>query len=912
MKPWHTQTTDEIFETLGSRPEGLEESEARRRLALYGPNELRQEKKLSPLKIFFEQFTSFLILILLAATAISLGVGEVVDAIAIFAIVLLSAVLGFFQEYRAEQALEALKEMAAPMATVLRGGREAKVPARELVPGDVILLAVGDRVPADARVFEEFNLQADESPLTGESTPVQKHTGVLLAETELGDRSNLLFAGTTITYGRGKAAVVATGMNTELGQIARLVQEEKAEKTPLEKRMEEIGKVLGIAALIVVAAVAFLGLVRGHTLLEMFIWGVSLAVAAVPEALPAVVTGALAIGVQRMAKRRAIVRRLPAVETLGSTTVICTDKTGTMTKSEMTVRRVYVCGEELRVSGAGYEPRGEFRRGAQPMAVDGPLALVGKIGALCNDARLEKGEKGWQVTGDPTEGALLVLAAKAGWKPDELNLTYPRIGEIAFSSERKRMSTVHRTPEGRVLICSKGAPEVILEQCTRMLKGQQAIPLQEDDRHRVLIANELMAREALRVLGVAYREMPSPPAQISEALEQDLTFVGLVGMIDPPREEVKEAIRECEEAGIRVVMITGDHPLTARAVATELGILKEGHCTLTGAELDGITDAVFADMVEQVDIYARVSPTHKLRIVEALKRKGHIVAMTGDGVNDAPALKRADIGVAMGITGTEVTKEASDMVLADDNFATIVAAVEEGRGIFENVRKYLAYLLSCNMGEILVMLAAGLLGLPLPLIAVQILWVNLITDGLPALALGVDPPSPDLMRRPPRPPRESIFSPGLKMIVGVVALLMAVGTLWMFAWKLSGLGFWQTLGTLWSFDWKGIEHDEQALRVGRTMAFTLLVLFEMFNAFNCRSDRHSIFRVGAFANRYLLLAVLSSVLLQLMVIYGAFFEPLFETVPLEIKDWVVLIVISATALVGVELGKKVMPRKNFS
>jgi Ca2+-transporting ATPase len=889
-KEWHSLDSEKVIQRLDSSEKGLSEEEAQKRLGKFGPNELRKEKGKSPWSIFFEQFKDFLILLLLAATLVSLLIGEIFDAVAIMAIVVMAAFLGFLQEYRAERALEALKKMAAPLATALRGSGERRIPAKELVPGDIVLVHPGDRIPADARLIEEFNLKVDEAALTGESVPVNKEVTVLPSETALADRKNMLYAGTTITYGRGKAAVVATGMETEFGRIAQMIQMVVEEETPLEKRMAEIGKWLGIGSLAVVAVVSLLGILRGHALLEMFLWGVSLAVAAVPEALPAVVTGALAIGVQRMARHNAIVRRLPAVETLGCTSFICSDKTGTLTKSEMTVRRIWLDGEAIEVTGVGYEPKGEFIRKTDPPEGNEGLNLLLRTALLCNDAHLERKSEAWSIIGDPTEGALVAAAAKAGLDKKELDGLYPRIAEVPFTSERKRMGTVHATLEGTEIVCAKGAPEILLARCSQIWQDGRIIELGEADREEILKANEEMAADALRVLGIAYRELlPDVHDLTEDTIEEDLVFLGLMAMIDPPRDEVRDALRLCEGAGVEVAMVTGDHKLTALAIARELGMLERAgreKPILTGMELDKLDDEKFEEMVEDVAAYARVSPEHKMRIVEALKERGHIVAMTGDGVNDAPALKRADMGVAMGITGTEVTKEASDMVLADDNFATIVAAIEEGRAIYANVKKYLAYLLSCNVGEILIMFAASLMGLPLPLTAIQILWVNLVTDGLPAIALGVDPPEPGIMLRPPRDPKESVFTTPVKLLIAVVSILMAAGIIPVFTSVLPKGG----------------------LVKAQTMAFTMMTMFEMFNAFNCRSERHSIFKVGLFANPWLILAVFSSILLQAAVLYIPFLQTIFGTTALGLTEWLLIIAISSSALIVVEVGKQLVPR----
>ncbi|HEY9072526.1 MAG TPA: HAD-IC family P-type ATPase, partial [Desulfobaccales bacterium] len=749
----HTLNPGQVLELLGTGPGGLSQQEARERLSLYGPNELTVGKKISPLRIFFRQFQNLLIAILIAATVISFLLGESLDAWVILAIVLACVVLGFVQEYRAEQAAAALRQMAAPEATVVRDGQEVVVPAREVVPGDLLVLHTGDRVAADARLLEVVNLKADEALLTGESTAVNKDAAILAAEeTAIADQLCMVFGGTVITYGRGRAVVTATGMETQFGRIARMLSEVEEEQTPLERRMVTIGRTLSLICLVVAAVAVVLGVLRGHGWLEMLIWGISLAVAAVPESLPAVVTGALAIGTTRMARRHAIVKRLPAVETMGCTTVICTDKTGTLTKNEMTARRLFLAGREIEVTGSGYEPVGRFSSGGHELLADREpvLAMAARISLLCNDAALEETGGVWTVRGDPTEGALLVLGRKAGLDYRELLQTRPRVAEIPFSSETKRMSTFHGAPEG-LLMCLKGAPESLLHLATKVLTAGGERPLTGDDRRQILHEAGRMAHEALRVLGLAYRRVKKLPQLSPEAAEVDLVWVGLAGLMDPPRPEAKEAVARCRRAGIRVIMVTGDHPDTASAIAREIGLVppeQKRHVVLTGLDLNRLGDAELLVALKETRVFARVAPDHKLRLVDLLKAQGEVVAMTGDGVNDAPALKRADIGVAMGLTGTEVTKQTAAMILADDNFASLVAAVEEGRAIFDNIKKYLVYLLSCNLAEILVLTGAFFLGMPLPLIALQILWVNLTTDGLPALALGVDPKAPDIMRRP--------------------------------------------------------------------------------------------------------------------------------------------------------------------
>ena len=761
---WYTQEVEDVLQTLESGHSGLSQEEAQKGLVQFGRNELLKKKGVSPWMLFLEQFKSFLIILLLFAVALSAVLGEVVDAVLIGVIVFFAAGLGFIQEHRAEKAMEALKKMAAPTAAVLRDGQETEMAATELVPGDVILISTGDRIPADARLIEAVNLKTDEASLTGESVPIEKMNDPIAGEVNVGDRRNMVFMGTAAVYGRAKAVVTATGMSTEFGKIAGMLQEVQAERTPLQINLDRLGKYIGIAALTLCFALAGIGIIRGHEFLEMLIWGIALAVAAVPEALPAVVVICLALGVRRMAKRNALMRRLPAVETLGSTTYICSDKTGTLTQDKMTVRRIYVDGKLIDVTGTGYEPMGEFHNDGNTieLAQSSALETLLRASSLCNDTSLTSVNGAWEVKGDPTEGALVVVAAKAGLWQEELNSQLPRIDEIPFSSDTKRMTTVHETIQGKVAY-SKGAPEVILDSCSYVYANGEEIQLTAKDKEYVLSVVQTMAGDALRVLGMAYRRLETNTA-VTPAIEKDMVFAGLVGMIDPPREEVKEAIETCDQAGIKSVMITGDHKVTAIAIAKELGLFKGG-LALTGAELDNLSHEEFEASVEKIEVYARVSPAHKLRVVEALAKKGHVVAMTGDGVNDAPALKKADIGIAMGITGTDVTKEAADMVLTDDNFASIVAAIQEGRGIFDNIKKFLMYLLGCNIGEILLMAVAvlfgPLLGLPvgaLPLIAIQILFVNLTTDGLPAIALSVDPADPDIMKQKPHPRGQGSFT----------------------------------------------------------------------------------------------------------------------------------------------------------
>ena len=885
--PWHSMEVDQVLKRLESSSNGLTGEEARRRLEEYGPNELKREEGISPLRIFVSQFESPLIMLLLGATALSLLIGEFLDAITILAIVVASAGLGFYQEYRAEKALEALKKLTAPTATVLRDGKEVVVDAREIVPGDVLVLAAGDRVPADARVLESVNLKVDEAPLTGESVTVSKSPKALPSDVPLPERKNMVYAGTVVTYGKGKAVVVATGMRTELGKIAASLQAVEKERTPLERRMEAIGKVLLVMCLAVAIFVSLVGLfVWRYDPLTMVVWAVSLAVAAVPEALPAVVTGALAVGMYRMAKRNAIVRRLPAVETLGCTTFICSDKTGTMTKGEMTVRKIYLHGKVIEVTGSGYEPKGEFKLNGEtidPLSIE-ELRLLLLNCELNNDARLEYQNGRCIVRGDPTEGALLVLARKAGLGQD-VSAKYPRIGEIPFSSERKRMTTFNKTPEGKVLAFIKGAPEIVLSLCDRIMVEGRIRKLTEDDREKVLRAVEEFASEGLRNLAFAYREASPEEASRAEEAERGFVFLGFVGMMDPPRPEVKAALKVCKTAGIKVSMVTGDHKLTAEVVAKELGLYEDG-VILTGADLDGMSDEDLEKIVEEVKVYARVSPEHKLRIVRALKRRGHVVAMTGDGVNDAPALKAADIGIAMGITGTEVTKEAADMILADDNFATIVDAVRQGREIYDNIKKYLAYLLRCNIAEILIPLMASIAGLPLPFTPIQYLWINLVTDGLPALALGVDPAEPDVMKRPPRRQDEPVFTKReVLLFLTITPILVTVLLVGLFAYQLS----------------VGVPEIE-----ARTTIFTSLILTELFMSLSCRSLRYPVFKVGLLRNKFLILAIVVSLLMQLAVLYVPVLQAAFDVTYPATEDWLYGLAVALTAFIVVEVLKPIV------
>ncbi|MCF8564433.1 calcium-translocating P-type ATPase, SERCA-type [Alicyclobacillus tolerans] len=877
-KNWHSLAVKDCMQLLESAPDGLKQEEVEDRRKKYGANLLAEGTKVSLLTVFFNQFRDFMIIVLLAATLISGLLGEFSDAITIIAIIILNGVLGFIQEVRAERSLAALKELTAPMARVRRAGRVESIPARDLVPGDIILLEGGDRVPADGRVVESFGLDAEESSLTGESLPVSKQANLYIDPTaSLGDRKNMVYMGTLITRGKAEVLVTETGMSTQMGKIADLMQQSEDTLTPLQRRLDQLGKVLVWVALAITVLVVITGVLHGQDVYQMFLAGVSLAVAAIPEGLPAIVTIALALGVQRMIKRNAIVRKLPSVETLGCATMVCSDKTGTLTQNRMTVQRVWVDGEWFKVTGTGYNPVGEFVLDNQPIK---PLRRAGlktlmEVAASCNNAVMKLTQaddsESWEVSGDPTEGALLVMAKKAGIENPDAE--FERIDEIPFDSDRKLMSVlVHKGEE--VFLFTKGAPDVLLERSSLVLTNGREEPISSSLKKRVLQANQQMASQALRNLAFGYRRFKSVEAAKAERNpEQGLCFVGLTGMMDPPREEVFGAIQKCHRAGIRTVMITGDHQDTATAIARQLEILPENGAAMTGAELDAISDEELADRVANVFVYARVSPEHKLRIVRALQSQGEIVAMTGDGVNDAPAIKQADIGIAMGMNGTDVAKEASALILADDNFATIVAAVEEGRGIYDNIKKFIRYLLASNVGEIVTMFLAMLAGLPLPLLPIQILWVNLVTDGLPAIALGVDPAEKDIMDRPPRNVNEGIFAKGFSVKILSRGVLIGLVTLAVFLWSLKS--------------------SPGNLAKAQTMAYATLTMAQLVLVFDSRSLEGGILRRNFFENKWLLLAVFSSVALFVLTIYVPGVASAFKTVPLNLPDWILVLVAAA-------------------
>ncbi|WP_039944313.1 calcium-translocating P-type ATPase, SERCA-type [Thermicanus aegyptius] len=903
-KKWYQLDEEEVVKEWKSDPvKGLTKKEAEKRLIRYGPNKLQEGEEISPLKLLLAQFQDFMVLVLLGATLISGLMGEYVDAIAIIAIVLINAILGFIQEYRAEQSLAALKELSAPQAMVIRDGEMMKIPASQVVPGDLVRLESGDRVAADLRLLDVQGVKMEESALTGESVPVEKVKATIPDEDlPLGDQGNMAFMGTLVVQGTGRGIVVATGMETEMGKIAGLLHHAEETKTPLQYRLEQMGKVLVWLAIALTILVMGLGIWNGNDPQEMFLTGVSLAVAAIPEGLPTIVTIVLALGVQRMLKKNAIVRKLPSVETLGCTTVICTDKTGTLTQNKMTVTKIFANGEEWSVSGSGYEPRGEFYLGntKKDPSVIPSLKNFLEVGVLCNNATLYERKEGkgrtgdWSIHGDPTEGALLVLAAKAGiWKRDLENV-WVKEWEIPFDSERKRMSVLFRNREGKRILVVKGAVEELLERSSSVILHDRILPFERVRKEEWLRKNEDMAREGLRVLAIAYKEMEEGRMEKGkgEEWEEGLTCLGLAGMIDPPREEVKDSIRISQQAGMKVVMITGDHRLTAEAIGKQLGILPENGLTVTESELYNMSDEEFGEKVEEIYVYARVSPSHKLKIVQALQAKGHVVAMTGDGVNDAPAIKAADIGISMGMSGTEVAKEASDLILTDDHFSSIEAAVEEGRGIYDNIRKFIRFLLASNVGEILVMLFAMMMALPTPLLPLQILWVNLVTDGLPALALGLDKPEGDMMKEPPRNPKENIFARGL-------------------GWKIISRGTLIGLSTLGAF--LLALNQGATLLTAQTIAFSTLVMAQLIHVFDCRSDR-SIFHRNPLENKALVAAVLSSILLLVGVIYWGPAQRIFDTVSLTYTDWLWILLFAAVPsflsgvlhlfFVGVKKGRK--------
>jgi P-type Ca2+ transporter type 2C len=898
----HAKSLDQVIAGLQAHIElGLTGAEARERLQRFGANELTEKPRPGFLALLWDQFNNYLVIILIIAALIALALGEWVDSVAIMCIVVLNAIVGVIQESKAEQALAALKKMAAPSAQVIRDGHQVTVPGRELVPGDVVMLEAGNYVPADLRLISAVNLKVEEASLTGESVPVEKNAApVLDKEIPLGDRKNSAFMSTMITYGRGKGLVTGTGMNTQIGMIAEMIQSYEDEDTPLQQKLQQLGKVLGTACILICVVVLIYGLVRDTRLTDVFTIGlmeylraeqkdiinlfmtaVSLAIAAVPEGLPAIVTICLALGMQQMIKRNALIRKLPAVETLGCATVILSDKTGTLTQNQMTVVQGWTAGKRFKVTGEGYNPQGEFVMGDgrfdTSADADAKLLLQGAL--LCNDAQLDQG----RIIGDPTEGAMAVVAMKAGMQRAELEKALPRVQEIPFDSERKRMTTIHQDA-GAPFAFVKGAPDVLLDLCTHVRVDGRAVPITEASRKEILDQNRDLASHALRVLAVAHRPLEAVPANPTpESLEKDLTFVGLLGMIDPARPEVVDAVRVASGAGLKTVMVTGDHKETAEAIAREIGILTPGGLVLTGPEIERLSDADLAARADRLQVCCRVSPQHKTRIVDAMKARGHVAAMTGDGVNDAPALKRANIGVAMGITGTDVSKQTADMVLTDDNFASIVAAIEQGRIIYSNIRKFVYFLLACNVGEILIIFGAMLFGMPIPLRPVHLLWLNLVSDGAPALALGMEKGDKDIMKHAPRPPKEPVINRDMAIGIGVIAVVDAIAILAVFQLALG--------------------RYPGHLEAAQTIAFVTLCCSELVRAFTARSEYHSIFAIGVFSNRWMVWAVSASLVLVLLVVYVPFLQPFFDTVPLTLDDWLMMAPFFFASAIAMELVK---------
>lgn len=951
---WHALTSEQVLQHLQVYDEGLSSTEAEKRLKQYGLNQLREAPRPGFLSLLWGQLKSFVVILLIIASVISALLGDYVEAIAIMLIVVLNAILGIVQEQRAEQALAALKKLAAPDAQVIRDGVRKSVPSYNLVPGDIVFLETGNFIPADLRLLEAVNLQVEEASLTGESLPVQKNAATVLdKQVPLGDRKNTAFMGTVVTYGRGRGVVTDTGMLTQLGLIASMLQNVETEETPLQKRLDQLGKSLSIASLILVAVVFVVALINntninelfinpmqyGQTfaeqITEVFIIAISLAIAAVPEGLPAVVTISLALGMREMIQRHALIRKLSSVETLGSATVICSDKTGTLTQNEMTVTRLWADGQFVHVTGTGYAPFGEFQIDDKKINTEDYPAILSTLwlGLLNNDSLIEttgenESSKTYRIVGDPTEGSLLVAAAKAGAIHLDIKEAYPRENEIPFDSERKRMVTIHHVSESNAndlspfhahgeeyqgfdLVAMKGAPDIVLNLCTKYLnRNGEPVELSQEAKNLIFSANDTMAHDALRVLGFAYQvveDVPDEPENINtEELEKDLIFVGLVGMIDPPRVEVKPALEKARLAGIRTVMITGDYPNTAKAIADSIGLLRPGKKVLTGAQLNEMDDAQLRSIIEDTDVFARVSPEHKMRIVDALQANNEVVAMTGDGVNDAPAIKRADIGVAMGITGTDVAKQTADMVLTDDNYVSIVAAVEQGRVIYSNIRKFVFFLLSSNIAEIMIIFLAILAGLPAPLTAIQILWLNLVTDGAPALALAMEKGDPDIMSRKPRAKNEPIVnrSMSIGIIVQTIAQTGAVLTAFVIglSWHLEAGASISTGTSVLSYvlnhDWRGVD-----VQTAETMAFATLSLAELFRAYTVRSERASLFRVGIFSNRTMQYAVGLSAVLLILVCSVPFLQPIFNTHFLSLTEWGLVLGLALIPAVAEEITK---------
>ncbi len=902
---WHDIEADEVFSQLKADPGGLTEDDASRRLEEHGPNEIGGEKGISKLGLLLAQVKNPLNAVLAAAAIISFVAGKSVDVVVIAVIIVFNALMGFIQEYRAERALQALRAITSPEAEVLRrdpkrqgASVEMRVKADTIVPGDILLLEAGDKVPADSRIFEAANLEIDEAMLTGESAPVSKNTASLSKDMEVADRKNSAYSGTIVTHGRGKAVVFATGAKTEVGKIAALISETKKAETPIHRRTRDLSKKLGVFALFASLLTLTIGVLRGFEFLDVLLFAIASAVSAIPEGLLVVMTITLAIGAHRMVKRNALIRKLPAVETLGSVTAICTDKTGTLTTNQMTLTEVVVGDRSVKVTGVGYAPEGTYSIDGSKMdpGTDPELSLLLRAAIQCNDSRLRRNETDegvrWEIHGDPTEGALVVAGEKAGIVHEEATAQEPRVDEIPFDAKRRYMATFHKVSDAEVALYVKGAPETVLGMCAEYMGSGRVEAMTSERKEAALKNASRMAADAKRVLAVAYlRTEPNKVGELKEKMEQKsaaLTYLGLVGIEDPPRPEARAAVKLCKTAGIKVAMLTGDHKLTAEAIAREIGILGRGQKITTGEDMHDLTDEQLDEMIEEVSVFARVSPTHKHRIVESLKRKGHIVAMTGDGVNDAPALKAANVGISMGITGTDVTKETAEMVLADDNFASIVNAVEEGRVVFENIRKVVKYLISTNTGEILTIQAALILlsGAPLILTPIMILWINLVTDGLLDKTLALEPKEEDVMHTPPRRPDAKLIDSTMIQNIVVLGVLMAVGTLFLFNWE-----------------WK-----QEGEASARTIAFATMAMFQVFNALNCRSRTRSVLKIGFFANKYLLIAIVASFSLNVLATTVPFLQTALGTVPLSLMEWVAVVLVASSILLVDEVRKFVRPR----
>jgi len=885
MEEFYSKKKEEVIKEFNSSADGLSPSEVKKRIERYGYNELIVKKGDSAFKIFLKQFQNFLIILLIFAAIVSVVLGEMIEAIAMGCIILLSVILGFYQEYRAEKAIEALKKISAPEAKVVREGKEIKIPAKELVPGDIILLEEGDIVPADCRLIEAVSMQVNESSLTGESVASRKLIDAIKSGTAISDQSNMIFMSTIISYGKGKGIVVAAGMNTEFGKIAKTIQSVEETSTPLQVKFERMAKQIGIAISVLIAIVFVAGIIRGDlSPIKLLIFALSLAVASIPSALPAIVTVGLSLGAKTLAKKNMIIKKLPAAESLGSATMICSDKTGTITKNQMTVTKIFAENNIFDVSGTGYEPLGKFSMDGKEINSE-KIEILARAGYLCNNSQLNEKEGKWDIIGDPTEGSLVVLGKKAGMKDEEINKRFSLVQELPFDSDRKRMTKIFSFTEGKkkkVEAYVKGAPDLLLRNCDRILINGKIKKLTPKDRKKILSVNNSFAESALRVLAFAFKDVSKIKKYSVEAVEKNLVFIGLAGMIDPPRDGVKEAIKKCEEAGIGVMVITGDHALTTKAVAKQIGLFKEGDIILTGEELDKLSDKQLEEKISKIRIIARALPIQKSRIIDALQKKGHIVAMTGDGVNDAPALKKADIGIAMGITGTDVAKEVSKATLADDNFSTIVNAIAEGRNIYDKMLKSTKYLLSCNVGEIITIFFAIMIGLPLPLITLQILLINLLTDGVPAMGLSSEPAENDIMKRSPRNPKENPITLPILITILIFGVVMGIGTLYIFNAHLHG--------------------DLSNLKEAQTVAFTTLVMMEMFAVVGSRS-LYPFRGLNPFTNMWLSAGVLFSVGVQILIIYLAPLQKVFGTVALGFNDWLGIIAVASLGYVVMELSK---------